>query len=432
MGWCLLLGLMTTVGVAWLCSIFAALNSTHVTGMGVTHDEAPCWRLWHSDSWALRRTTILPCLSERGRRIFVRQLDSRGVRLEPHDLPQPWPEAIHRAPTVDEPLRQQTVICAGWPWPALCWQYEKRQGSTGWEEVTKDALTWKQHPLPTLEAHLALPLRPLPGLAADTAVFGVAWAILLALRSIVQRRIPAIAPRAAVVSLVPITVVGVAITIAIATVSALATDLSHATLDRSRAVTDTHPECRFWKVTMASSATAARVESVVQWHHEGTTDVSTVPLASPETVLPVWAAELRPDRARQDERMQELRYIDAHGWPRLAMKALFSVELVQIDDRHLYRARDCDGVAIHSEPAGASRFQDIRILPLRLIWRGFLFNIAFFVGVIALATMLFLGPGIIPRSIRARRGQCIFCGYDLRYGSGERCPECGRRTFKPA
>jgi hypothetical protein len=35
------------------------------------------------------------------------------------------------------------------------------------------------------------------------------------------------------------------------------------------------------------------------------------------------------------------------------------------------------------------------------------------------------GVGAMRRRLRRRRGLCAACGYDLRGGGGERCPECG-------
>ena len=44
--------------------------------------------------------------------------------------------------------------------------------------------------------------------------------------------------------------------------------------------------------------------------------------------------------------------------------------------------------------------------------------------VCAVASGLLTVPPVLRRRKRARRGQCLYCGYDLR-GSTERCPECG-------
>ncbi len=63
-----------------------------------------------------------------------------------------------------------------------------------------------------------------------------------------------------------------------------------------------------------------------------------------------------------------------------------------------------------------------RVLPLRPIWPSFAINIFFY------SIMLWLlipGPFALRRLIRQRRGLCPACGYDLRHGEHEACPECG-------
>ncbi len=61
-------------------------------------------------------------------------------------------------------------------------------------------------------------------------------------------------------------------------------------------------------------------------------------------------------------------------------------------------------------------------IPLRPIWSGFAVNTLFY------AAMLWLvipGPFALRLLIRRRRGLCLACGYDLRHGEHEACPECG-------
>ena len=56
------------------------------------------------------------------------------------------------------------------------------------------------------------------------------------------------------------------------------------------------------------------------------------------------------------------------------------------------------------------------------LWPGFALNTAFH-GVLAL--LLWSAPGFAIRRLRARRGRCPNCGYDLRGLSTAQCPECG-------
>lgn len=53
---------------------------------------------------------------------------------------------------------------------------------------------------------------------------------------------------------------------------------------------------------------------------------------------------------------------------------------------------------------------------------GFAANTAFYALIFAL---LHYAPRLFRRLVRARRGACPACGYDLRGAAHERCPECG-------
>ncbi|MEO6434500.1 MAG: hypothetical protein ABIP55_01910 [Tepidisphaeraceae bacterium] len=66
-----------------------------------------------------------------------------------------------------------------------------------------------------------------------------------------------------------------------------------------------------------------------------------------------------------------------------------------------------------------------RVLPTKVLARGFLLNTMLFAaGWFALGALI-AAPGIIRRRRRARLGLCAGCGYDLRHSAGV-CPECGR------
>ncbi len=63
-----------------------------------------------------------------------------------------------------------------------------------------------------------------------------------------------------------------------------------------------------------------------------------------------------------------------------------------------------------------------RVLPLLPLWPGFPINTLFYAS---LLWLLIPGPFVLRRLIRRRRGLCPACGYDLRHGEHEACPECG-------
>jgi hypothetical protein len=70
------------------------------------------------------------------------------------------------------------------------------------------------------------------------------------------------------------------------------------------------------------------------------------------------------------------------------------------------------------------------LLPLDVIWPGFAINTLFYA---AIAWLLIRGPFALRRLMRAKRGRCAACGYDLRGQTNingidaktARCPECG-------
>lgn len=76
------------------------------------------------------------------------------------------------------------------------------------------------------------------------------------------------------------------------------------------------------------------------------------------------------------------------------------------------------------------------ILPLRLaITRlgpstvAFVVMLLWFLLVFAVLSPL-LARRLLRTSLRAARGQCLRCGYDLRGNTSGVCPECGRRVGK--
>ncbi len=64
----------------------------------------------------------------------------------------------------------------------------------------------------------------------------------------------------------------------------------------------------------------------------------------------------------------------------------------------------------------------LRPLPYKPLWAGSTANTIFYAGILWL---LIPGPFFLRRLIRRRRGLCLACGYDLRHGAHEACPECG-------
>ncbi len=63
-----------------------------------------------------------------------------------------------------------------------------------------------------------------------------------------------------------------------------------------------------------------------------------------------------------------------------------------------------------------------RLIPYRPIMLGSVVNTLLYSAVLWL---LICSPFALRRLIRQRRGLCPACGYDLRHGEHEACPECG-------
>jgi hypothetical protein len=61
------------------------------------------------------------------------------------------------------------------------------------------------------------------------------------------------------------------------------------------------------------------------------------------------------------------------------------------------------------------------LLPTRPIWPGFLFNTLFYAGVL---WMVLIGPRVLRRHMRRRRGLCPACAYPV--GVSPVCTECGQ------
>jgi hypothetical protein len=73
----------------------------------------------------------------------------------------------------------------------------------------------------------------------------------------------------------------------------------------------------------------------------------------------------------------------------------------------------------------AKNATDSRIYPYRVEWLGIVVNSLSY-G--ALSWLIVRGPFKLRRLVRWRSGHCINCGYDLRGGPHDFCPECGAVT----
>ena len=101
------------------------------------------------------------------------------------------------------------------------------------------------------------------------------------------------------------------------------------------------------------------------------------------------------------------------GLPAVSLRCIYVRGGVKMVPRHWYVG------ALGSGPS-AGRYA---ALPLMPTWPGFAVNTIFYSAFLCL---LICGPFGLRRIIRVKRGLCPACGYDLRHGEHDACPECGR------
>jgi len=181
-----------------------------------------------------------------------------------------------------------------------------------------------------------------------------------------------------------------------------------------------------WLVGVSQAFGARRIRS--EW-----VDKSVHPsLIFPETYfgpaepfIPDWAPFLLPTVDAPDE-LRHLRVADGRGWPFLAMFSQMA-----LDDnrgRKLKAPTITNGIVINKSALTLpSPESTVRVLPLAIIWPGFLFNTALF-------ALLWFGTlkltSAYRKTSRSRKGLCIMCKYDLRGSQHTKCPECGAKVIK--
>ena len=136
----------------------------------------------------------------------------------------------------------------------------------------------------------------------------------------------------------------------------------------------------------------------------------------PEPLIPKWAPFLIPS-ADPPAGPGHTRIADGRGWPFLAMWSGLSF------DGKLPSPTITHGLVLNPDAmSGPSPNTTVRMLPLALIWGGFLADTTIYSLVwLAIFALVITGR----RALRSRRGCCVTCGYDLRGTPHGKCPECG-------
>ncbi len=130
-------------------------------------------------------------------------------------------------------------------------------------------------------------------------------------------------------------------------------------------------------------------------------------------VIPSWSHSWKFYSRSEEPHTRTLSEIAA-GWPALGMVGSYSYPT-------------WGGLKLVFEnaiewPTRFERVYEVRLLPLRPIWPGFVIDTLFYA---AIWCGVIFGFTSAKRLIRAKRGRCPRCGYDLRGALATGCSECG-------
>ncbi|MCZ6682091.1 MAG: hypothetical protein O7B26_02835 [Planctomycetota bacterium] len=173
---------------------------------------------------------------------------------------------------------------------------------------------------------------------------------------------------------------------------------------------------------MGESTAVGVARTISIWNDpSGTNTVRGGPFfAPPQPLIPKWALFLVPS-ADTPAAPEHIRVADGRGWPFLAMWSGLSYEnnfTPPPITRTIMHGLVVNPIAM----SGPSPETTVRMLPLALIWSGFLADTAIHSLVwFTLLALVIIGR----RRLRSRRGCCVICGYDLRGTPHGKCPECG-------
>jgi len=173
----------------------------------------------------------------------------------------------------------------------------------------------------------------------------------------------------------------------------------------------------FWIVGEHTAFGTARIQS--SWAGHGRSDRGAWRgpfFGPPEPLIPRWAPFLVPS-AITPGGPDHVGVADGRGWPFLAMwSGLFF-------DGTLPSPTIMHGLVLNpSAMSGPSPSTTVRMLPLALIWSGFLADVAIY-SLVWFGLLMLIIAG--RRALRSREGCCVNCGYDLRGTPHGKCPECG-------
>jgi len=159
-----------------------------------------------------------------------------------------------------------------------------------------------------------------------------------------------------------------------------------------------------------------------------------IPISGPlsgrdaRAMLPPWAYVGPYDEAK-DGSQTVVWVTDARGWPCLCLRSQWELTATRANARWisgLSVRRIKGGVRLtQGEPDATSFLAGFSVLPLRIMWGGFMIDVVAF-GCMWLSCeiiRMLAGNGV--RSWRRRGSRCIACGYSLKGLREATCPECG-------
>lgn len=434
---CLLLGIVTTVAVAWGCAAWVRYQHWVPIASGVTSRDGPGWALKRYEGPGFSFAQGWPIEN-------IEQFFGPRFYNEVAEYPSSWPPVIEPTgwldPYTDPPNSQVdhnslvAVDVRGWPRPAL-WRVLRQdlsaeieslsertvhQGGTVWPMSEYDWWhMWRERQRRRyLLADAALPIRPFwPGLFVDVSIYRFTWLILFLLAGAFRAttRGWTIPSRAAV--LTACLCFGMVVTVSVAWRCAawMKVDPGTNLLDQQRGSGKGPTGWELWQVYRTEAPGLARIESRYSVNWTGNLLLSKEPA---EGLIPWWADEFI-QLGDQDHHV----ILCGSGWPTHALWWWSDLGTHQQPGRGIQ-----DGIALSSHTSMTGRPSiALRALPFRPIWFGVIADTLFH-GSAGLCVFVLVRSARMTIGWRRRRcGCCPACGYILRGNLEHGCPECGWR-----
>jgi hypothetical protein len=177
-----MLGSLTTVSVAWTFALLPAHAASHIfvaerlpdserpaTAFSLLRAQGPGWDRYRTVIHRMAAAHAFPGLG-----VDVRSGPARRfVPVWARPLVLPWE---HQQPWPHETRLLQEVRASGWPWPALYEIHASVGAPSGTLRVWKGGFVAR----PDSAQQISVPFLPIAGgFAADTAVYGATWWLLL-------------------------------------------------------------------------------------------------------------------------------------------------------------------------------------------------------------------------------------------------------------